>query len=112
MGRKPLKLRAMTPAERQRRSRAQRGRSPVVKAHVTEEDVVEMARHAGPEALAALWDREVDRARMAVTILSHLSAYGRTTKYVHKDFDLEKVLDAADSAIEELNGSVVFGHEE
>jgi hypothetical protein len=112
MGRKPLKLRAMTPAERQRRSRAQRGRSPVVKAHVTEEDVVEMARQAGPKALAALWDREVNRARKAITILSYLSAYGRTTKHAHKDFDLEKVLDAADNAIEELDGSIVFGHED
>jgi hypothetical protein len=112
MGRKPLKLRAMTPAERQRRSRAQRGRSPIVKAHVTEQAVVEIARQAGPEALAALWDREVDRARKAITILSHLSVYGRTTKYAQKDFDLKKVLDAADTAIEELNGSVVFGHED
>jgi hypothetical protein len=108
MGRKPLKLRAMTPAERQRRSRAQRGRSPIVKAHVTEQAVVEIARQAGPEALAALWDREVDRAREAITILSHLSAYGRTTN----DVDLEEVLETADTAIEELNGSVVFGHED
>jgi hypothetical protein len=83
-----------------------------VKAHVTEEEVVEVARQAGPAALAALWDREVDRARKAITILSHLSAYCRTTKYAHKDFDLEKVLDAADTAIEELDGSVVFGPED
>jgi hypothetical protein len=102
----------MTSAERQRRSRAQRGRSPVVKAHVTEEDVVGVARQAGPEALAALWDREVDRARKAITILSHLSAYGRTTKYAHKEFDLEEVLETADNAIEELNGCIVFGSEE
>jgi hypothetical protein len=83
-----------------------------VKARVTEEDVVEVARQAGPEALAALWERELDRAQKAITILSHLSAYGRTTKYAHKDFDLEKVLDAADNAIEELDGSVMFGPEE
>jgi hypothetical protein len=54
----------------------------------------------------------VDRAREAITILSHLSAYGRTTKYAHKDFDLEEVLEAADNAIEELHGSIVFGHED
>jgi hypothetical protein len=58
--------------------------------HVTVEDVVKVARQAGPEALAALWDREVDRARRAITILSYLSAYGRTTKFADKDFDLER----------------------
>jgi hypothetical protein len=109
MGRHPIGKKAMTDAERQRRSRARRGRAPMVTLRLDEKNVVEVARQAGPEAMDALWLRNIDRAKEAITVLDLLlKAGGRG----YRGSKPQASINAAWKAIDDLDGTVVFGDEE
>jgi len=113
MGRQPIGKTAMTDAERQRRSRARRGKAPVVTDDVDPAEVVECARQAGPEALEALWEREYLRAIDALVVLDGLVKIGHVTKYAKNKIDPQEEIDAAwEALVEKLDGSVVFRDDE
>lgn len=114
MGRRPINDKAMTDTERQRRSRAKRGKAPNVTSVVTEDDVIEYAAQAGPEALEALWQREYDKAVQAIVMLDLIfKRHGRISKYAKGKYDPQDSIDTAwDAIFEDLEGRVVFRDKE